>query len=438
MITTRGNILIDEGGSEWKAKGVAVHATMHHEIYAMGCWPETMGYEQLEVRLGKEAADAWWSRLEHNVFGEADGKWLADHGFNSIRVSFSWRRFTERTEDFHRILDICKRNNLRCIFDLHAAPGGQNPDGHGDSMGMRGMFWEFEALQWEVVNRWGRLAQELHGYGTELLGYEILNEPVTTIRHTSAFAGSHDDWHKLNDFYRQCIAFIRTHDPNRLILVNGDWYSEHYDGLELPDDPNLVLSPHQYVEAALNPNHVYDATETQEAIFHRPVWEYAKKHKRPMLWTEFGVMHLPDEQPSEGQLRATHHQKLAYEGQASGWFYWTYKDSMGLLRPTQWENAMKPLTDARLALGADNLGEGITPKGLMHDVCDILDFDPAYSNLPGVPAMKSCLSKYLRRAAQEGICYEWGQIVQDNPHWADYWQLVMCQEQPSMLNALFD
>ncbi len=434
MIQVEGNRLVDGEGRPFQVKGVAVHGALHEERYDMATGPETLIYEELERRIGKEASEAWFERMQGATFDDADAKWLSERGFNCIRVSFSWRHFGH-PERFHRILDLCKKWGLKCIFDLHAAPG-QNPDGHSDSVAMRPIFWEYEGLREDALNGWYCLAGELSDCGEELLGYELLNEPVTTLGHTRHMFGSVDDWGKLNAWYHEVIEAIRKFDPNRIIVIDGDWYSQHYEGLAMRGQPNVVLSPHHYVEAALDPNYTRTLAETQAEIDRHQVWDYAEKTGLPMLWTEFGPMSLPYNDFSESQLEATELQRKIYEERSAGWFYWTWKDSMGLVRPTEWEKATWWLTEARLELGADYLGS-ITPPGMVNRVRTMLVNEHGLK-CPGIEGINAVLEKYLRRAAQEGIVYEWGEYVEKNPDCAELWRLEHCIEQPGIMGTLFD
>ena len=46
-------------------------------------------------------------------------------------------------EHLDRAIALCRKYGLLAILDLHAAPGGQNPDWHSDNLRGESLFWEY-------------------------------------------------------------------------------------------------------------------------------------------------------------------------------------------------------------------------------------------------------------------------------------------------------
>lgn len=298
-------------------------------------------------------------------------------------------------------------------------------------------------MRMAIAKDWGTFAWLLRDAGPELLALELLNEPVTRLQHGRYGWGGENQWGQLNRWYTECIGCIRNKGINCPILVTGDFYSQHWDGLELPDDDQLILSAHHYASAALDPNCQHTAVEILAEIDGLQVWQDIS---RPILFTEFGAMHLPNKEPTDAQLDAVRMQAGIFESRHCGWFYWSYKDCMGLLRPLEWEKRFEQLTKTRLMLSADNLGSSITPPGFIGEVRRQLDVlkkhkyvgevnIPYWNNLV-LDGMSAVLEKHMRRAAWEGCVHAWGDIIERNPDLVELWKLDNCKPNERLLEAL--
>lgn len=62
-----------------------------------------------------------------------------------------------------RIVSRCAAENLYVVLDLHAAPGGQNPDGHSDAGVHKALLWQFKEFQDRIINIWVELAKQYAG-----------------------------------------------------------------------------------------------------------------------------------------------------------------------------------------------------------------------------------------------------------------------------------
>ena len=89
-----------------------------------------------------------------NFIREEDFKNISRMGANAIRVPFNFRLlekspFRYSSQGFSyldKTLKWAQKYKLGVILDLHAAPGAQNCDWHGDSTG-RALLWEDKRFQ---------------------------------------------------------------------------------------------------------------------------------------------------------------------------------------------------------------------------------------------------------------------------------------------------
>ena len=172
---------------------------------------------------------------------------IKELGFNSVRVPFHHRLFwdgTKLTDEgfryFDRIIEYCREQGMYVQFDMHAAPGYQNPGHHSDNpqeqVRESVRFW----AEWSNVELaakiWRHIARR---YADEpiIWSWDLLNEPVTRNAEEKA---------RLEESYRLIAAAIREVDRNHLISVQGDWWGSDFSPLTQKWDAKLVFQTHHY------------------------------------------------------------------------------------------------------------------------------------------------------------------------------------------------
>src|SRR5271170_3074591 len=160
-------------------------------------------------------------------FREQELQWIADWGFDFIRIPMDYRYWTEYTPNgnwklrenvmarIDRLIALGEKHRLHVSLSFHRAPGycvnaPAEPRSLWSDAGMQGMF----AAQWNAF------ARRYAGISPERLSFDLVNEPpavgvmgvITTSGMTRA---AHER------VIRAAVAAIRVADPNRLIMVNG-------------------------------------------------------------------------------------------------------------------------------------------------------------------------------------------------------------------------
>lgn len=172
---------------------------------------------------------------------------IRSQGFNSVRVPFSYRLFWDGKQltdagfrHFDRIIAYCRDLGMHVQFDMHAAPGYQNPGHHSDNPNEEVResvrFW----ADWSNVELAARIWQHVaRRYASEpvIWSWDLLNEPVTR---------NDADKARLEESYRVIAAAIRRVDRNHLISIQGDWWGSDFSPLTSKWDDKLVFQTHHY------------------------------------------------------------------------------------------------------------------------------------------------------------------------------------------------
>jgi endoglucanase len=124
------------------------------------------------------------------------------------------------------------------VLDLHAAPGGQTGANIDDSYGYP-FIYESAYYTDMTVQLWRALAQRYKDE-TIILGYELLNEPISTDFNTNYFSPM------LEPLYKKITTAIREVDKNHMIILDGAVWASQFHWFGTPFDSNLVYTFHKY------------------------------------------------------------------------------------------------------------------------------------------------------------------------------------------------
>ena len=199
--------------------------------------------EKFQIKRGVNIAH-WLSQSSArgesraSFFVEDDVKRISDWGFDHIRIPIDEEQMfkedgSKEEEAFkllHNALDLCGKYGLRAIVDLHILRS------HYFNAAVKPLFTE-RAAQEAFYDCWRKISGELKDYPTDMVAYELMNEPV---------ADDPSDWNKI---VAECHAVIRELEKNRIIVIGSNrWQSfSTVEQLEIPaGDRNIILSFHYY------------------------------------------------------------------------------------------------------------------------------------------------------------------------------------------------
>jgi len=197
-----------------------------------------------QMLLGKGTNLAHWlsqtqrSGEERRLFiTEKDFAYIAELGFDHVRLPIDemqmWDEAGNRDADAFEIMFNAIRwslkYKLRILIDLHILRS------HHFNAAEKPL-WTEDIEQDRFINLWRDLSLALHDYPTDLLAYELMNEPV---------ADNADDWNRL---LAKAFAVVRELEPKRTVVIGSNrWQSvDTFDQLVAPADDNIILSYHFY------------------------------------------------------------------------------------------------------------------------------------------------------------------------------------------------
>jgi endoglucanase len=292
-------------------------------------------------------------------FTRDDAVFLARLGFDHLRIPVDEVQLWD--EQGHAIpeafglldaaLDWTAELGLRTIVDLHILRS------HHFNAKEKPLWTQPEAQQ-RFLALWTDLSARLRHRRTDLVAYELMNEPV---------ADDPDAWNRLlADAHRT----VRQLEPERVIVIGSNqWQSAStFDVLRVPPgDPRIVLSFHLYEPFALThygaswtkageyrgpvryPGRVIEDQDTQNlapdlvgalrgsmrvfdkdvlASLVEPPLKLAAQTNLPLYCGEWGAL---DNAPRADRLRWYADMRAVLEQRGIAWANWDYKGSFGIV-----------------------------------------------------------------------------------------------------------
>lgn len=337
-------------GEKILLRGFALGNWMNIEHFMIGMpGPDRMIQKAFRDVYGQEHAEEFFDSYLQNYMTEKDFLLLKSMGVNSLRIPINYQYFTDDQNpevflakgfqylDF--IIGLCEKHEIYGIIDLHAVPGGQNPDWHADNGTGQAQFWNYACFRQQMVKLWGHIAAHYKD-NRWVAGYDLLNEPSYGL--TSE---------QFNDFYDQTIAEIRKVDPVHIFFLEGDDFGRSFELFHEPQDPQIAYAVHYYPFVidvdVLDPGM---AASERKAIFEKVFYRQLRARERfhrPLWCGESGLEYLRDQMP----LYAT---MIGYilelcETNNISWSLWTYKDAqaMGIVFPADdapWMNFVQDVS----------------------------------------------------------------------------------------------
>ncbi|KAI3665069.1 hypothetical protein L6452_43686 [Arctium lappa] len=285
------------------------------------------GDYQLANGLGHDKAKKVLKRHRNSFITMEDFKFLSKYGINTVRVPVGWwiafdpnppAPFIGGTlEALDNAFSWAQAYDIKCIIDLHAAPGSQNGMEHSASRdGTTG--WPMYISQTLYVIDFLASRYATH---PAMLGIELLNEP-------SAATVPLDT---LVSYYKQGYQTIRKHSSTAYVIIcqrigNAD-PRELYEANIGPS--NLVLDLHYY---NLFNNFFVNksAAENIQFIFknRQPQLQALNNSNGPLVfigewvneWNATNTTQLDYQDFGRAQLQV-------YDAASFGWAYWTLRNA---------------------------------------------------------------------------------------------------------------
>ncbi|KAM0012709.1 putative glucan 1,3-beta-glucosidase [Helianthus debilis subsp. tardiflorus] len=285
------------------------------------------GDYQLANGLGRDKAKQVLTRHRNSFITWQDFKFLYKHGINTVRIPVGWwiafdtnppAPFIGGTlEALDNAFSWAQLYDIKCIIDLHAAPGSQNGMEHSASRD-GSTSWPMYISQTLYVIDFLASRYATH---PALLGIELLNEP-------SAATVPLDT---LISYYKQGYQIIRKYSSTAYVIIcqrigNADPI-ELYNANIGPS--NLVLDLHYY---NLFDSYFVNKTPAENIQFifnnRQPQLQALNDLNRPLVfigewvneWNATNSTQLDYQDFGEAQLQV-------YDAASFGWAYWTLRNA---------------------------------------------------------------------------------------------------------------
>jgi len=145
---------------------------------------------------------------------EDDFRWIAELGFNFVRLPMDYRCYTEADDwlkfkedvlrDIDQAIAFGEKHRIHVCINLHRAPGFCiTPPEEPVNL------WTDDKALDAFVAHWVMFAQRYKSIPSTRLSFNLLNEPTRSSR---------EDYLKV---FRRAIEAIQREDPERLIIVDG-------------------------------------------------------------------------------------------------------------------------------------------------------------------------------------------------------------------------
>ncbi|KAM0949004.1 putative glucan 1,3-beta-glucosidase [Dioscorea sansibarensis] len=287
------------------------------------------GDYQLANGYGQSKAKEVLTKHRNSFVKADDFAFLSRHGINTVRIPVGWWIAQDPNPPppfvggslaaLDKAFTWAQANNIKCIIDLHAAPGSQNGMEHSASKD-GSMDW---ALSPEYVSESLNVIDFLcvrYAKHPALLGFELLNEP-------SAVAVPLD---VLVSYYKRGYDVVRTYSSTAYVIVCQR--IGNADPIELYEadigDHNVVVDLHYYnlfdpyftsLSAMDNIHFIYNGRQQQLQALNSANGPLTFIGEWVNEWNVSNASQFDYQIFGNAQLEI-------YNGASFGWSYWTLKN----------------------------------------------------------------------------------------------------------------
>ena len=288
-------------------------------------------------------------------FRENDFRWIADWGFDFVRLPLSYTRWIQDHDPFQvdvngaalaaldQAVEWGGRYGLHVCLNLHRAPGYCVNAERKEPFNL----WRDAAALDAFCLHWRSLATRYRGISSQRLSFDLLNEPPPARnRFLSPLTGGMTR-QRHAEVMRAAVAAIRDVDPGRLIILDGLEYGRR-PCPELADLPNVAQSCRAYEPFALS--HFRAPWVRSSDHWPSPVWpsrtSSEKRRSRAQLeavyapWVDLMARGVGVHCGEAGCFHHTPHQVfLAWFAEVLavlarhgiGWALWNFRGPFGVL-----------------------------------------------------------------------------------------------------------
>ncbi|KAK9240025.1 glycoside hydrolase superfamily [Lipomyces kononenkoae] len=279
-------------------------------------------------QVGLDRTITKWNQHYDTFINDQDWNWLVANHVNAIRVPLGFfvlgHDFVKGTpfekvvgvyeqawKKYKGMIEVARTHNIGVLVDLHAVPGGANPDSHSGVSG-GGKFFTLPSHVSLALDCVEFIAREVKDYDN-VIGIQIVNEASY-----GALA---------EKYYMQASKRIREIDPTQCIVLSDGWDRRRYAEF-VKDKPGMLVDTHVYkcfsdADKSKTPNQlIVDASQEWldtnmivgefSCTLDTSTWNRVSNSDRARLRAEYGYA-----------------QFHCFANKSAGFFFWTYKFEQG-------------------------------------------------------------------------------------------------------------
>jgi endoglucanase len=325
-----GNQIVNQKGDTVYLRGFGLGGMLHMENFING-YPsneETMREGLLNV-LGEKKYNLFFDTFYKSYFTEPDAKYIHSMGLNLVRIPINYRLFEDDMNPgvikenafqyLDSVIELCARNKIYTIIDLHALPGSQNQHWHSDNPTHKALFWQHKDFQDRALHLWEVIAERYKNQPW-VAGYDLINEPADPTGE------------KVFPYYKSLRDAILKIDPNHILFLEGDRYATDFSKFTEVLD-NVVYTNHDYATPGFitggdYPGYAgkryFDKDTLEQDFLQRS--EFMFSHKVPLWVGEFGPVYIGNPEKDNMRYQILKDQLAYYNKYKVSWCIWLYKD----------------------------------------------------------------------------------------------------------------
>ncbi|KAK9467113.1 glycoside hydrolase superfamily [Lipomyces arxii] len=278
---------------------------------------------------GPEKAAAMWDHHYDSFVTEQDWKWLQDNHVNSVRVPLGFfclgEEFTKGTpfssvatvyknawKKYKAMIELAGRYKIGVLIDIHALPGGANPDSHSGIKG-GGKFFQTSSHVSLGLKCVAFIAKEVQKIDN-VIAIQIVNEA---------------SWDApAESYYTNALKRVREIDPTQNVVISDAWNRGKYSDF-VKDKPGMIVDTHVYKCFSDDDNKkrpqqlIKDIRDGEwftssiiigefSCVMSGNSWGNISEHDRAGLKREFGCAQIN-----------------SFVQKSAGFYFWTYKFEEG-------------------------------------------------------------------------------------------------------------
>ncbi|MCL7034587.1 hypothetical protein MKW94_006640, partial [Papaver nudicaule] len=326
-----GTYLQASSGKELKANyvGTPNFDDAKAAIFNMTVVGNKHGEYQLSNGYGPEKAKKVLTEHRNNYITREDFRYLSKHGINTVRIPVGWWIAKDPNPPapyvggslaaLDNAFKWAKEFGIKCIINLHAAPGSQNGEEHSSSRDGSIDWPKPENLQ-QTLDVISFLATK-YGSDPALLGIDLLNNPKVP-------------FHTLKKYYKDGYDIVRNHSSTAYVIMcqlmgndsinpaPADLYNANIGKSKVVLDLhyyNVHNSIFENMSAEQNVNYLYNIRKTEMNSLNAV--------DGPLIFIGEWVNDFGKGEHSQMEYQNFGRAQLKVYGSASfGWAYWTLKN----------------------------------------------------------------------------------------------------------------